>query len=198
MKSIQSFLIVLSSMLFFCKCDSNAVSNAHSIDSLQTKTDVCVRPVSAADTSTYICHNVEVKGDVEQPFSFTIDDLKKMKVVGIDTFNLVCQTGATLENNFGCKGVLLKDILNKAKIKQTGHKDRNFYILARASDNYMATFSWSEIFNNITGENTYVIFEENGKPIQRKGEMILICINDIKTGPRHVFWLKSIEVYRVN
>ena len=31
----------------------------------------------------------------------------------------------------------------------------------------------------------------------KNGEMILICKNDIKTGPRHVYWLKSIEVYKV-
>lgn len=100
--------------------------------------------------------------------------------------------------NKTCKGILLKDILEKAKIKQSNHKDRNFYIVARATDNYKATFSWAEIFNNPTGENVFVLFEENGMPIKVKGEMILICKNDIKTGPRHVFWLKSIEINRVD
>lgn len=100
------------------------------------------------------------------------------------------------KNDKNAKGVLLKDILEKAKIKQNGHKDRNFYIVARASDDYKATFSWAELFNNPTGENVYVLFEENGKPI-KNGEMILICKNDIKTGARHVYWLKSIEVNKV-
>ena len=68
---------------------------------------------------------------------------------------------------------LLKDILEKAKIKQNGHKDRNFYIVARASDDYKATFSWAELFNNPTGENAYILFEESGKPI-KNGEMILL------------------------
>ncbi|MEO9004236.1 MAG: hypothetical protein ABI288_05850, partial [Ginsengibacter sp.] len=75
---------------------------------------------------------------------------------------------------------------------------RNFYIVARASDGYKATFSWAEIFNNPTGENTYIIFEENDKPILKKGAMMLNCNNDIKTGPRHVSWLKSVEVNRVD
>ena len=109
---------------------------------------------------------------------------------------MVCQSGEVKKDDKICKGVLLKDILEKAKIKQNGHKDRNFYIVARASDDYKATFSWAEIFNNPTGENTFVLFEENRKPI-KNGEMILICKNDIKTGPRHVYWLKSIEVYKV-
>lgn len=96
------------------------------------------------------------------------------------------------------RGVLLKDILNKAGIKQLNHTDRNFYIVARASDGYKATFSWAEIFNNPTGDHTYVTFEENNKPITRKRTMVLNCNTDIKTGPRHVNWLKSIEVKRVD
>lgn len=121
-----------------------------------------------------------------------------MKVTTIENFKVICQSGAEKKENKTCKGVLLRDILEKAKIKKTDHKDRNFYIVARATDNYKATFSWAEIFNNPTGDNVYVIFEENGKPIDSQGEMILISKNDIKTGPRHVSWLNKIEVYRVD
>ncbi|WP_374174170.1 molybdopterin-dependent oxidoreductase [Flavobacterium tructae] len=154
------------------------------------------KALSPADSLKLINHQIEVKGDVEFPLQLTVDSLRKMKVTTIDNFKVVCQSGEVKKDNKVAKGVLLKDILEKAKIKQNGHKDRNFYIVARASDDYKATFSWAEIFNNPTGENTYVLFEENGKPV-KSGEMILICKNDIKTGPRHVYWLKSIEVYKV-
>lgn len=43
----------------------------------------------------------------------------------------------------------------------------------------------------------YVLFEQKGKPLKEKGEMILVSMTDTKTGPRHVKWLKSIEVTRV-
>lgn len=135
---------------------------------------------------------------MKNPLTLTVDSLKAMNVVTIDSFKVVCQSEGVMKPNESCKGVLLKDILEKAKIKQSNHKDRNFYIVARATDDYKATFSWAEIFNNPTGLNTYVIFEEKGQPIKHQGDMILICTNDIKTGPRHVFWLKSIEVNRVN
>lgn len=140
---------------------------------------------------------LSVKGEVHFPLTLTVDSLKKMKTVGLDSFNIVCQSGATTSGNIRSRGVLLRDILEKASIIQTNHKDRNFYIVARASDGYKATFSWAEIFNNPTGDKTYVIFEENGQPIKEKGAMILNCTNDIKTGPRHVIWLKSIEVSKV-
>lgn len=152
--------------------------------------------LSPADSLKLVNHQIEVKGEVEHPMQLSVDSLRKMKVVNIDNLKVVCQSGAVKKNDKTSKGVLLKDILEKAKIKQNGHKDRNFYIVARASDDYKATFSWAEIFNNPTGENTYVLFEENGKPV-KNGEMILICNNDIKTGPRHVYWLKTIEVYKV-
>lgn len=141
-------------------------------------------------------HEIAIKGDVEFPLQLTVDSLKKMKVITIDNFKITGKGGVIKREVKVCKGVLLKDILEKAKIKQEDHKDRNFYIVARASDDYKATFSWAEIFNNPTGENVFILFEENGKPI-KNGEMIAICKNDIATGPRHVYWLKSIEVYKV-
>jgi DMSO/TMAO reductase YedYZ molybdopterin-dependent catalytic subunit len=153
--------------------------------------------LTPADSLQLVNHHINIKGDIEFPLQLTVDSLRKMKVVTLNNFKVVCQSGETKKVDATSKGVLLKDILEKAKIKQNGHKDRNFYIVARASDDYKATFSWAEIFNNPPGENTYVLFEENGKPV-KNGEMILICKNDIKTGPRHVYWLKSIEIYRVN
>jgi DMSO/TMAO reductase YedYZ molybdopterin-dependent catalytic subunit len=154
------------------------------------------KTLTAADSLKLVNHQIEVKGDVEFPLELTVDSLREMNIATISNFKITGQNGDVKKDDKISKGVLLKDILEKAKIRQNGHKDRNFYIVARASDDYKATFSWAEIFNNPTGENTYVLFEENGKPV-KNGEMILICKNDIKTGPRHVYWLKSIEIYKV-
>ncbi len=158
----------------------------------------CMAPVTAADSAKFISKQIEVKGEVEFPITLTIDSLRKMNTITLNNYKVICQSGMVTNEDKTCKGVLLKDILERAKIIQHNHKDRNFYIVARATDDYKATFSWAELFNNPTGDSTYVIFEENGKPIGTKGDMVLICTNDIKTGPRHVYWLKSIEVYRVN
>ncbi|WP_163400565.1 molybdopterin-dependent oxidoreductase [Flavobacterium fluviatile] len=195
MKTKNYILILL--IAFSCSmCNSSKKEEKLSTEkTLQSDNDK--HPVlSAADSLKMVNHQIEVKGDVEFPMQLTVDSLKKMKVVTIDDFKVVCQSGEVKKNDKVCKGVLLKDILEKAKIRQNGHKDRNFYIVARASDDYKATFSWAEIFNNPTGENTFILFEENGKPV-KNGEMIAICKNDIKTGPRHVYWLKSIEVCKV-
>lgn len=149
------------------------------------------------DDPKYVSKEVKVVGDVIMPLTLTVDSLKKMNVVELKDFKVVCQSGATTEDIKSTKGVLLKEILEKATIEQKEHKDRNFYIVARATDDYKATFSWAEIFNSPLGEQIYVLFEQNGEPLKDKGEMIVISAGDTRTGPRHVKWLKSIEVNRV-
>lgn len=208
MKKI-SFLISTCIIAFtFSMCNQKTESHSHDTDTKDSsntmatdespkETDAC-KTISADDSTKYISKKVTVKGAVENELVLTVDSLKQMKVETIENFVVVCQSGANMKQDKTCKGVLLRDILEKAKIKQTNHKDRNFYIVARATDNYKATFSWAEIFNNPTGDNIYILFEENGQPIQKQGDMILICKNDIKTGPRHVYWLSSIEVNRVD
>ncbi|CAD0003333.1 molybdopterin-binding protein [Flavobacterium chungangense] len=197
MKTLN-YILVLLIAFSSTMCNSSKKDNEEIISTETTsKTEKHqYKTLSANDSLKLINHEIEIKGDIEFPLQLTVDSLRKMKVVVIDNFKIMGKNGEIKKEIKTCKGVLLRDILEKAKIKQNGNKDRNFYIVARASDDYKATFSWAEIFNNPTGENTFILFEENGKSI-KNGEMIAICKNDIKTGPRHVYWLKSIEVYKV-
>ncbi|KAF2335766.1 molybdopterin-dependent oxidoreductase [Flavobacterium daemonense] len=195
MKTKNYILILL--IAFSCiKCNSSKKEEKISTEKTSQIKNHKHETLTAEDSLKLVNHEIEVKGDVEFPQKLTVDSLKKMKVVEIDNFKITGKNGEIKREIKACKGVLLRDILEKAKIKQEDHKDRNFYIVARASDDYKATFSWAEIFNNPTGDNVFILFEENGKPA-KNGEMIAICKNDIKTGPRHVYWLKSVEVYKV-
>ncbi|MEP6806964.1 MAG: molybdopterin-dependent oxidoreductase [Flavobacterium sp.] len=193
----KNYIFVLFIAFICTMCNSSKKEDKTIIGkSVMTEKESEHKILTPADSLKLVNHQIEVKGEVEFPLQLSVDSLRRMKVVTISNLKITGQSGEIKKDDKTSKGVLLKDILEKAKIIQNGHKDRNFYIVAKASDGYMATFSWAEIFNNPTGENTYVLFEENGKPV-KNGEMILICKNDIKTGPRHVYWLKSIEVYKV-
>lgn len=201
MRGRKGILIIFLIVLIFSRCNNSGSSDISVSQPGIEKGHDHLKPMSATDSAAYISRKIDVKGDVENELTLTVDSLKKMKTITLDEFNVVCQFGVSDKTEKPKKtrtGVLLKNILERAKIRQLNHKDRNFYIVARATDNYKATFSWAELFNNPTGENTYVLFEEGGMPIENSGEMILVCANDIKTGPRHVKWLKSIEVRRVN
>lgn len=191
MKTNQKMaIIVLTIGLIGCNSDQAEIKTPNAIKQEVSHTH-------ETDNEAFIRHQIYVKGEVECPLELTVDSLKEMDVVTIENFAVVCQSGATTKTDSISKGVLLRDILDKATIIQKNHKDRNFYIVARASDGYKATFSWAEIYNNEVGNGVYVLFEENGLSIKEKGDMILISKSDIKTGPRHVFWLSSIEVNKV-
>jgi len=192
----QNYILILLIAFSCSMCNSSKKEEKISTEKASETKKHEHETLTAEDSLKLVNHQIEVKGEVEFPLRLTVDSLRKMKVVTIDNLKITGKNGEVKREIKACKGVLLKDILEKAKIKQEDHKDRNFYIVARASDDYKATFSWAELFNNPTGENAYILFEENGKPV-KNGEMIAICQNDTRTGPRHVYWLKSIEVYKV-
>ncbi len=197
MKATNVLLVMIPVFMYLGSCNNTSGSQLASEGNTNPKAHEH-KPIAASDSVQYVSKTVEVKGNVQNELRLTVDSLKNMKTITLDEFNVVCQSGATVKADKTSKGVLLKVVLEKAGIKQLNHKDRNFIIVARATDDYLAAFSWGEIFNNPTGNSTYILFEENGKPIMNHGEMILICTNDIKTGPRHVNWLKSIEVTRID
>jgi DMSO/TMAO reductase YedYZ molybdopterin-dependent catalytic subunit len=192
----QNYILIVLIAIICSMCNSSKKEEKIVIEKTTSTEKEHHHALTSSDSLKLVNHEIEIKGEVEFPLHLTVDSLRKMNVATVSNFKIIGKNGDVKKDDKISKGVLLKDILEKAKIKQNDHKDRNFYIVARASDDYKATFSWAEIFNNPTGENTYVVFEENGKPV-KNGEMIVICKNDIKTGPRHVYWLKSIEVYRV-
>ena len=138
---------------------------------------------------------VEVIGQVENPLHLSVADLQKMSVRTGENLKIVSQSGEVRKEFKTYRGVLLRDVLEKANIKLATMKDRNkILVAAHATDGYVALFAYHELFNNPTGEQVWLLFEENGKPIEADGAIVLICKNDRITGPRHVKWLSRIEV----
>lgn len=201
MKKLTNLITIVMIAITMLQCKKSEATNTANDNSAKTSQKHSEEKENhkhdEKDDLKYVSKEIKVTGDVLTPLTLTVDSLKKMKVVELKDFKIVCQKGLTKDSVESTKGVLLTDILEKAKIAQQEHKDRNFYIVARASDDYKATFSWAELFNNPTGEKVFVLFEQNGKLLKEKGEMILVSMTDAKTGPRQVKWLKSIEVTRV-
>lgn len=201
MKKLTNLITIVMIAITMLQCEKSEATNTANNNSAKTSQKHSEEKENHKhdenDDLKYVSKEIKVTGDVLTPLTLTVDSLKKMKVVELKDFKIVCQKGLTKDSVESTKGVLLTDILEKAKIAKQEHKDRNFYIVARASDDYKATFSWAELFNNPTGEKVFVLFEQNGKLLKEKGEMILVSMTDAKTGPRHVKWLKSIEVTRV-
>ena len=160
-------------------------------------------PAYAQDVDTHASSgtpstSLQVSGAVKTPTDFTVVALRQMTGQDTGDMPVVCASGATVAMVRNFRGVRLIDILNRVGIDTQGKKDgRNMVVIARATDGYLATFSWNELYNTPVGDGVLVAYEKDGKPIEpREGQLLLISGKDIKTGPRQVRWLSAIEVKR--
>jgi DMSO/TMAO reductase YedYZ molybdopterin-dependent catalytic subunit len=142
---------------------------------------------------------VTISGLVEKPFTITIPSIKLMKVEERQNGAIVCVSGETRQSLKTFKGVLLRDILDLAKVNITNPRERGEYaILVRSADSYNVLFSYDELYYGKAGDDTLLVFEENGKPVDKEGPFVLFCASDKVTGPRLVKWVNRIEVSKVN
>lgn len=142
---------------------------------------------------------VRVFGAVKSPRTLDVAALKTLTARNSGPMNVVCASGATVGkvNNF--RGARLTDVLDSVGLNLDGHKDgRRMVVVARATDGYVVTFSWNELYNTKIGQDVLIAWEKDGKPLEpREGQLLLISGQDIKTGPRHVRNLSALEVIRM-
>ncbi|MDD5242071.1 MAG: molybdopterin-dependent oxidoreductase [Sulfuricella sp.] len=147
----------------------------------------------------FVTESIRISGVVENKLTLSVSDLRKFPPQQVGEVPVICQSGADKGKLENLKGVLLKDILEKAAIVTKGHNDvKKMAIIATASDGYKVVFSWSEVFNSPIGEGVMVYFEKNGMPLgDDEGRIAMVSSKDIRTGPRHVKWLEAIEVRKI-
>ena len=154
-------------------------------------------PVAAANVKP--SHEVRISGAVKAPAAFDVAALKKLVSRNTGPVDVVCASGATVGKADNYRGARLTDVIDRVGIDLGGHKDgRRMVIVARATDGYVVTFSWNELYNTAIGTDVLIAWEKDGKALSpREGQLLLISGKDIKTGPRHVRWLDRIEVVRM-
>ena len=154
---------------------------------------------NVVDPSQYVTDSIAVTGAVENQLKLSVDDLKKFPSQKVSEVSVVCQSGANKGKLENLKGVLLRDILEKAAVVSIGHNDvKKMVVIAIANDGYKVVFSWSEIFNSPIGDGVVVFFEKAGAPLaDDEGRIAMVSTKDLRTGPRHVKWLKAIEVRKI-
>lgn len=149
--------------------------------------------------SAQVTKVLTIETPAAKPVSISFDNLKTYKLHSLDSLqvlNHLKQYKSTLKN---IKGVLLKDVLEKAQFGEESPKVLSeYYIICIADDNYKVVFSWNELFNSVTGDSTLVVTEVNGKPsINQETGIVLITPTDVATGRRYVKHLKTIRIERV-
>ncbi|MRX07766.1 molybdopterin-dependent oxidoreductase [Pseudoduganella sp. FT25W] len=138
-----------------------------------------------------------VSGAVQQPLSFSADELRRFPAEQIVTLQLPGRDAGAPPSVL--KGVRLRALLERAQIKTADHNTvKKLAVIASASDGYKVIFSWSELFNAELGDSVLVLFERDGKPLApAEGPLALISGKDLRTGPRHVKWLQSVDVRQI-
>lgn len=140
---------------------------------------------------------LEVVGQVQNPLCLSVADLQAMP--GYDWVRLTsntCEGNAQKAQKKGYRGVLLREIVLKAGLKSDDPKGwKRAYVVARASDGYVALFSWNELINTDVGDAVLVVYRQHSHGQTELGEHLsLVSGSDRHSGARQVKWLRSIEL----
>lgn len=139
-----------------------------------------------AQEKSSVSTQLAVGGEVQRAMTLTVEALRE-----IGKRKEFARIGA-----YG--GVRLVDVLDEADIRRDSPRAlRRTYIVATATDGYQGVFSWGELYNSPIGRGVLVAVERDGVPLRDgEGRFALVSLADDKPGPRHVKWLRRIEVRR--
>ena len=85
-------------------------------------------------------------------------------------------------------GIPIKDLFETIQFNGSNPKLLSeYYLIFIASDGYKVVYSWNEIFNTPTGDNTYIIVEKDNKKLfDMEDGILLFTKTDFKTGRRFI------------
>jgi len=140
-----------------------------------------------------------IKGSVERELNLSIGDLKQLPAQRLEDVRLVRETsGASSSTEMARRytGCLLRDVLDRARPVEKNRMDfRKSIVIVTASDGYRAVFSWAELYLSPIGDGALVVYERDDRPLpDSEGPLAVVSLKDTKPGPRHVKWVKSIEL----
>ncbi len=134
--------------------------------------------------------NVKLSGAIKEPRSWGVDGIATLPNQQTQT---VSYLGEGMQKSITGKGVLLLDLLQRAKPKFDAKKKRDmlrYAIYIHATDGYASSLSWGEIDPDFAAKPVLVTYEENGKRLDRPG----VLVPGDKHGGRHVYDTDKIEL----
>jgi hypothetical protein len=149
--------------------------------------------------SAQVTKTITVEGAIAKPLTISFEDLKSYRAKSIDSLQILNHKGEYKSTLKGITGVLLKDVLAKAEFNVNSPKVLSeFYIVCIADDGYKVVYSWNEVFNSPTGDQTLVLTGLDGAPtINQKEGIILLTPTDKATGRRYVKNFSKVIIQQV-
>ncbi|QKF82770.1 hypothetical protein [Halarcobacter ebronensis] len=132
-------------------------------------------------------YSLSIQGDIKEPYSLDEKEFNLLTHTTLKDVSVVCASGEEKQKPKDLNGVLLMDLVQKAKVAIKSKKKLNqIIVLAKATDDYAVAFSYNEIFNTDIGNSIIVVYENNSFSLYSK--------KDFLTGPRHVYSLDEIQI----
>jgi DMSO/TMAO reductase YedYZ molybdopterin-dependent catalytic subunit len=146
--------------------------------------------------------SISVVGDVKTSLTISLDDLKKMDAFHIANVTLLKEKKQNEPEGrigvFNYKGVLLRDILEKAGMKHVRKYEPGVYIRVIGSSSREVVFSFGEIFYSSIGRSVMLAYEKDGKSLSTEdGLGELVVSTDLRSG-RGISGVREIRVERVD
>ncbi|MDV6167189.1 molybdopterin-binding protein [Flavobacterium sp. DG1-102-2] len=146
-----------------------------------------------------VTKTITIEGAIAKPLVVSFDNLKSFKSKTIDSLQILNHKHEYKSTLKGIKGVLLKDVLSKAEFSVNSPKVLSeFYIVCIADDGYKVVYSWNELFNSSTGDQTLIVTEVNKTPsINQKEGIMLLTPTDRATGRRYVKNFSKVSIQQI-
>ena len=138
---------------------------------------------------------LQVGGLVQHKLALTAADLKALPQKDYTEKRSVIVDGREVTQTVLMRGIPLRALLDQVGLAPDRHAVRRAYVLLTAQDGYQTVFSWGELYNSRGGDDVLVLLQHGDDDLlARDGFPSLRSLQDIRPGPRHVRWLKSVEV----
>jgi DMSO/TMAO reductase YedYZ molybdopterin-dependent catalytic subunit len=133
--------------------------------------------------------SISVSGEVKQSLKLSTEDLKKMPPFSIRNITLLEEKNKSTDPEklmavSSYKGVLLRDLLEKAGMKNVRKFEPGVFIRVRGAGNREVVFSFGEIFYSSIGRSVLLSYERDGKAIDSHGAIELVISTDVRSGRR--------------
>jgi len=110
-------------------------------------------------------NSLEIRGDVQKPRSWSVEDVKKQFAGEIQNVKLVIGREKT---EITSTGIPLISLIKAAELKTEEtpkHYDMSFIVILEAHDGYRAWFTFAELAAGAKENPVMFVWEENGKPL---------------------------------
>ena len=138
---------------------------------------------------------LQIGGMVQHKLTLTGKDLQALPQKDYTEKRSVIVDGREVVQTVLMRGIPLRALLDQAGLAPDRHAVRRAYVLLTAQDGYQTVFSWGELYNARLGEDVLVLLRHGEDDLlARDGFPSLRSLQDVRPGPRHVRWLRSVEV----